>query len=266
MKPLIRETHLDRFDSLVVASDFTATSDRVLPVAGRLARRGRLPVQMVTTASAGLEQLDRAELSARARRIHGCSVTPLLIDGGEPVDDLAQFACRHPSALLCLGAHGRTALGKALLGSMTEDLLRRHVGPVLAVGPGVPDDYELADNLLVAVDSHSLRTSLLDVAKAWLTTFGGTVELFEAMTRSSASAPIQASPELQAAQQAIPSAVVSVVESHDPVRAILDAAARSGSVVAVSSHVRTGIERAVLGSVAGELLRFSSTPVLIVPG
>ena len=69
---------------------------------------------------------------------------------------------------------------------MTEDLLRRHVGPVLAVGPGAPDDYELSDNLLVAVDSHSLRTSLLDVARAWMTTFGGTVELFEAMTRPSA--------------------------------------------------------------------------------
>jgi hypothetical protein len=84
MKPLIHDTHLDRFDSLVVASDFTATSDRILPVAGTLARRGGLPVQVVTTTSAGLEQLDRAELSARAQRIHGCPVIPLLIDGGEP--------------------------------------------------------------------------------------------------------------------------------------------------------------------------------------
>ena len=90
MKPLIHDTRLDRFDSLVVASDFTATSDRILPVAGTLARRGGLPVQVVTTTSAGLEQLDRAELSARAQRIHGCPVTPLLIDGGEPVDDLAE--------------------------------------------------------------------------------------------------------------------------------------------------------------------------------
>ena len=121
MKPLIRETHLDRFESVVVASDFTATSDRVLPVAGWLARRGRLPVQMVTTASAGLEQLDRAELSARAQRIHGCPVIPIVIDGDDPADDIAQFAGRHPGALLCLGSHGRTALGKALLGSMTED-------------------------------------------------------------------------------------------------------------------------------------------------
>jgi nucleotide-binding universal stress UspA family protein len=266
MKPMISEAHLDRFDSLVVACDFTAISDRMLPIVGGLARRGDLPVQLVTTASPGLEEYDLNDLALRAERIHGCPVTAHVTDGDDPADDIAQFAGRHPGALLCLGSHGRTALGKALLGSMTEDLLRRHVGPVLAVGPGVPDDYEVGGKLLVAVDSHSLRTALLDVARAWLTTFGGTVELFEAVTRSSASAPIQASPELHAAQQAIPSAVVSVVDSHDPVRAILDAATRSGSVVAVSSHVRTGLERAVLGSVGGELLRFSSAPVLIVTG
>ena len=143
---------------------------------------------------------------------------------------------------------------------MTEDLLRRHVARVLAVGPGVPDDYELDDNLLVAVDGHRW-TALLDVAKAWLKTFGGTVELFEAMTRCLLRLRSRQVPSCKPREQAIPSALVSVVESHDPVRAILDTAARSGSVVAVSSHVRTGIQRAVLGSVAGELLRFCSTPV-----
>ena len=265
MKPMTPEINLDRFDSLVVASDFTATSDRMLPIIGGLARRGGLSVRVMTTASPGLEQYDLTDLAARARRIHGCTVTPLVIDGDEPADDIAEFARRHPTALLCLGSHGRTALGTALLGSMTEDLLRRHVGPVLAIGPGVPEDYEWADNLLVGVDSHASRSVLLDVARAWLTTFGGSVELFEAVARSRPSAPIEATPELQAAHRAIPSARLSVVESHDPVRAIVDAAAASGSVIAVSSHVRTGIERAVLGSVAGELLHFSATPVLIVP-
>ena len=262
MKPII---NLDRFDSLVVASDFTATSDRMLPIVGWLARRGGLPVRVMTTASPGLEQYDLTDLAERAQRIHGCTVSPLVIDGGEPADDIAEFARRHPSALLCLGSHGRTALGNALLGSFTEDLLRRHVGPVLAIGPGVPEDYKPGDSLVVGVDAHAARSSLLDVARSWLTTFGGSVELFEAITRTSASAPVQSTPELQAAHQAIPSAVLSVVESHDPVRAIVDGAATSGSVIAVSSHVRTGIERAVLGSVAGELLHLSSTPVLIVP-
>ena len=37
MKPVSPDIHLDRFDSLVVACDFTAMSDRMLPIVGGLA-------------------------------------------------------------------------------------------------------------------------------------------------------------------------------------------------------------------------------------
>ena len=122
--------------------------------------------------------------------------------------------------------------------------MRRHVGPMLAIGPGVPTDYMPGEKLVVGVDSHALRSSLLDVASAWHATFGGKVELFEAVTRNAGSAPIGPTADLVTAQQSMPAAAISVVESQDPVRAILDAAAS--------------------GSVAAELLHHSPTPVLIV--
>ena len=65
MKPVAPDIRLDHFDSLVVACDFTAMSDRMLPIVGGLARRGDLPVQMVTTASPGLEEYDLKDLGLR---------------------------------------------------------------------------------------------------------------------------------------------------------------------------------------------------------
>jgi nucleotide-binding universal stress UspA family protein len=250
---------------LIVALDFTETSDRMLPMVGGLAHRGDLPIRLVTTGSPTLEEYDLVDLSARARRVHGCPVTSIVIHDGDPADDLAEFAERHRGGLVCLASHGRTAIGELLFGSMAEDLLRRHVGPMFTIGPGVPDDYALGDNLLVAVDKSVLRTPLLAAAIRWAATFGGTVELFEAVTRGSSLVPIAPTEELRAARELIPTAALTVVESHDPVRAIGEAAMASGSVIAVATRARTGVERAVLGSVTAELLRWSSTPLLIVP-
>jgi nucleotide-binding universal stress UspA family protein len=256
---------LGRFDSLIVALDFGPLADRMLPIVGRLASSGQLPIRLVTTGSPGLEQYDVADLAERTRLIHGCPVTSVVIDGDNAADELADFAGGQPGALLCLASHGRTAIGEVLLGSMTEELLRRHVGPMLAIGPEVPDEYALADKLVVAIDHSSVGTSLLDVSIAWQTTFGGTVELFEAITRDSPQVPIEPTAELRAAHEVVPAAMMTVVESHDPVRAIGDAAMASRSVIAVAGHARSGLERAVRGSVTGELLHWSTVPLLIVP-
>jgi nucleotide-binding universal stress UspA family protein len=256
---------LGRFDSLIVALDFGPLADRMVPIVGRLASRAQLSIRMVTTGSPGLEQYDVADLAERTGLIHGCPVTSVVIDGDNPADELADYVGSQPGALLCLASHGRTAIGEVLLGSMTEDLLRRHVGAMLAIGPDVPDDYELADKLVVCIDERSLHTSLLEVSVAWQTTFGGTVELFEAIAGGSAQVPIEPTAELRAAHELVPAAVMTVVESHDPVRAIGDAAMASRSVIAVAGHARSGLERAFRGSVTGELLHFSTVPLLIVP-
>jgi len=261
----MESTQPARFDSLIVAVDFAPAADRILPIVGRLARLGGLDLQLVTTASRGLEEYDLRDLSERAESIHGCSATTRILEGTEPADALAGIVGRQSGALLCLASHGRTAVGDLILGSMTEELLRRHAGAMLAIGPDVPEDYEPGDKLLVAIDEAAMHTSLLDVSAAWQATFGGAVELFEAVSGGSAGAVVEPTAELRAAQASLPTAKVTVVESHDPPRAIGDAAMSSGSVVAVAAHARRGLERLVRGSVTGELLHRATVPLLIVP-
>ena len=66
MKPVAPHIRLDHFDSLVVACDFTAMSDRMLPIVGGLGRDVDLPVQVVTTCHLlGLEEYDLKDLGLR---------------------------------------------------------------------------------------------------------------------------------------------------------------------------------------------------------
>jgi nucleotide-binding universal stress UspA family protein len=141
------------------------------------------------------------------------------------------------------------------------------VGPILVVGPNQEDDQDLPGRLLVCVDPESPATELLDAAATWQETFGGTAELFEAVIPAPARAAAAVGPpvELQNAHALLPAAGVTYAESHDPVEAILDAARAPNSVIALGTNLRRGIERAVLGSVAWEVVRLSTTPVLIVP-
>lgn len=64
-------------------------------------------------------------------------------------------------------------------------------------------------------------------------------------------------------------ATVRVSFAHKPGRAadvvLAEARARKADFVVVGSHGRTGLKRAVLGSVAEAVVRGSSVPVLVVP-
>jgi nucleotide-binding universal stress UspA family protein len=220
---------------------------------------------VVTTVSPGLETNDRAELEAHARRIHGCQTTSVVLDSNDPVDDLTEFAQRHPHALICLATHARTAIGELVFGSMTDDLLRRVARPILAIGPSVDPTSAPSDNLLVAVDAFTLKTSLPAAVGTWQASFGGTVELVEAVVPRTNAEAVARPTELGQMSSVFPDARLTTVESRDPARAIIDVAAESRSVIAVATHLHHGLDRIILGSVAWEVVRYSPTPVLIVP-
>ena len=57
---------------------------------------------------------------------------------GDVHDVIAEIIRDQEIDLLVLGTHGRTGLGKLIMGSVAEELFRRTVCPVLTVGPKVP--------------------------------------------------------------------------------------------------------------------------------
>jgi nucleotide-binding universal stress UspA family protein len=76
---------------------------------------------------------------------------------GEPAEEIIRLAGKTRSDLIVMGTHGRTGLGRLLLGSVAEEVLRRAPCPVLLLKKPFPDgapsaapsDAEQADSGVV---------------------------------------------------------------------------------------------------------------------
>ncbi|EMA48122.1 universal stress protein [Halococcus salifodinae] len=59
--------------------------------------------------------------------------TETAVRRGNPHDDILTYATENEIALIVMGTHGRTGVKRALLGSVTEDVVRHSEIPVLTV-------------------------------------------------------------------------------------------------------------------------------------
>ena len=139
---------------LVVPLDGSKLAEQALPVAAELARELGVPVRLVraldvdlvraavqagpavaaahAASQARLETEILAELEARAAslREQGAAATAEVLHGAAVPALLAALA---PDDLLVLTTHGRGNVGRWLLGSVAEPLVRQAVAPVLLV-------------------------------------------------------------------------------------------------------------------------------------
>jgi nucleotide-binding universal stress UspA family protein len=259
-----RRLEVAPFSSIVVPIDFSDVGDRAIAVAATLARRAGLPVDVISTISPGLrKERDAAELLARAQEMTGCVVDLRLVESDDKPDvALAPWIAGCARPLLCLGTHGRTAIGEAVFGSVTQALLSRVGVPAIVVGPRV-DATAVPDHLLVCIDPGGAHDALLAVASAWHLTFKGTLEVLEVVSETAAEHGAPA--ELTVATRVLAPTVVAAPLGHDPVRSILDAVGERPAIPAVGSHLHHGLDRVVHGSVAWELIRATTVPVLVQP-
>ena len=135
------------FKYLVIAADVGAGRDRAIPVGTALARRGQLPVEVLTIGSP---------------------------DG--PLDIGAEIVVRlqhRDGALLVMATDGIGLISKSRA-SISGHVLSELRQPVLLVGPNVDNSLPLASpTLVVCTDrSHQIGPAL-PVVEAWHRTFGG---------------------------------------------------------------------------------------------
>jgi len=148
--------------NILFATDFSATSEAALPYAAAVCRRFGATLHLAHV-------LSDASLLMMTGGVDYVSMGTLYEDAqNEAKDKLEQISVRlgaipHRSCvrhgavwknlagiveenaidMIVVGTHGRTGLGKLLLGSVAEDILRHAVCPVLTVGPKVAGHAKL---------------------------------------------------------------------------------------------------------------------------
>lgn len=137
--------------NVLYATDFSSAAENALKYAGALAKsfgaklyglhvqepaNYALPPELWHSAEQAREEQMKELRDTMVRAFPGVSSETILGEGGLwPA--LALAAEKYNIDLIVVGTRGRTGLGKLVLGSQAEEILRRADIPVLTVGPGV---------------------------------------------------------------------------------------------------------------------------------
>jgi nucleotide-binding universal stress UspA family protein len=296
--------------SILVPLDGSAFAEQALPWAACLAKQGNAHLEVVrvhdpvpawTIATEGAvaatavdpgiragEEQYLANCAARLREGGFTGVTCQLLDG-DTAEQIARHAEDGAFGLVVLATHGRGALSRLWLGSVSDALVRRLTVPVLLIRPTEGSAIPRAEQfkrVLVALDGSTESESSITPALALadpkhcevvllrvvppvpMTADGGmpvTMPVDEDLT---ATLSKQAETYLAGVAKARkgPHVTIStrVVVEPGVAQAVLHEAELAGAeLIALATHGARGLRRMVLGSVADKVLRGADRPVLL---
>jgi len=209
---------------------------------------------------------------------------------GRPADHLIEIARRSGADLVTVGTHQRTRFDRLRHGSVSAGVLHGAPMPVLLVPPHEERTFEplpQVGRVLASTDFSPHGDRAIRMAYASVPA-GGVVRLVHVVERAVTN-PVYAQygvgnvPQgdeelakrrlgehlrtlvpLDAEERGVRTEV-EVIESRDPPAAIAQAAERFGAdVICMGSHGRTGLGKALLGSVTQGVIGRTQRPVLVV--
>lgn len=215
---------------------------------------------------------------------------------GPPARALVDWLVREPEALVVMSTHGRGGIARWALGSVADKVLHSIPNPVLLIrssAESTPADGVEVKTVLVPLDGSELSEESLSHAASVATGLGARIMLMQVTGTSdfyrryldrastepgliSAEELVQADSEdalaaLAAALRRLTrdygfsgEVVVSHLQGQNPAEAIVEMAGSEPTMVVMTTHGRSGINRLVLGSVTDRVVRHANAPVLVV--
>lgn len=267
--------------SLIVPLDGSRFARRALPVAIHVARMLHADIHLLSVvATASYVERRQAEL-AEIPFPPGCRVHRTVLVGLAPADAIHETRRRLQPGLVCMASHGR-GRSAALAGSVALDVVARGCDPVIVVGPAF--DGRVAGHRLVAcVDSSPASGAFVAAALGWARLLGlhlTVVTVAELVPEPLRKVPVRRrfgpDGDVDAYLSGImgsfrhdghdvdAGAVFEPISVSEGVRRYLRI--RPASLVAVTSHARTGFSRFVHGSATADIVFSSPVAVLVLPG
>jgi nucleotide-binding universal stress UspA family protein len=292
------------FKYILAPLDGSPAAEQALPYAQSLAKRVGIPLELLTVMPfagypeplIGMEQDLREGIRtylskiAESLRMDALRATFKVLDG-DPAEQILKEAGRVPDTLIALSTHGRSGLGRLVMGSVADRVVHHAGSPVLivrakeaAAGSGTPtfssiivplDGSATAEQALPLAGelARALSLEMLLLRAVPLPTMyvggGFAMDNAQVMQVALTAAEAEAKEYLSRAAQAQRRAGVAGVSQRvligHPANAILDTAhSVPGSMTVMTSHGRSGVGRWLLGSVADHVVRHSHGPVLLV--
>jgi nucleotide-binding universal stress UspA family protein len=223
----------------------------------------------------------REYLMAQLERLEQSGVrVKQVVRMGSPARVILEVVEEQKATMIALATHGFSGVKRFLFGSVAEEIVRKSLVPVLLLRPFW--SYELASagnpehrpirNLLLAVDGSDRSLAALPSAIELAGLFRARVVLLRVLDEMKGEADAgteraEAENQLREMAKTIEKRGVetlSLVERGDAVKNILNTVRfHNIDLIAMTTHGRTGLARAVAGSITEQVLRHATVPVLV---
>ena len=238
-----------------------------------------------------LGDAERSELLDEMRRLagdhQGVRVDILVREAPDVHHEILTQATELGADLLVLGSHGRKGLGRLLLGSVTEKLLRTAKCPVMVVPPAAPQQappkfeqilcpVDFSDSSLTALTAAMSLAQETDATLTLLHVIEIPPEFDEQMPLTDVNlTAIRASAVasgLERLRDLVPESVrtfctveTSVVEGSAYRQILATAAEKHSDLIVMGVHGRGALDLLVFGSNTARVTRAATCPVLVIP-
>ncbi len=300
------------YKRIVVPLDGSAVALQVMPYATALAKATDAKLELLEAvtvyptamtlpeATPPIEDLEEYQKDRRKEakaRLDGIAKTErkrglkvdVLVAEAHPAEAVIAAGEREPDSLIAISTHGRSGIGRWVLGSVTDKVVRHATVPTLVVrarNDTVTSTTPKVKLVILPLDgstkSETAIPHAIGMAKAMKTgislvraispmAYGDAFADYVPTMYDDLTAEAEKDVREYLAFQAkcIREQGVTDVSVHTPdgyaATAILDEAGDTGeNVVVMATHGRSGVGRWVLGSVADRVVRHSAGPVLVV--
>lgn len=279
-------------ERIVVPLDGSLTAERILPHVRRVLYRNDSELILVQAVPPppveGALTIAEAQLGAareyvvgQKERLEQAGVrVKHVVEVGYPASVILDVVKREKATLVAMATHGSSGIKRFVFGSVAEAVIRRSPVPVLLVRPfwsyeltpELPVEQAPIRNVLVPVDGSDLSVASLPGIVEFADLFNSRVVLLRALEGKGKAAPsteekAEAEKQLRALAHSIEKKGVetlSLIEQGKPVEKILGAVQKHKiDLVAMTTHGRSGVSRAVTGSVTEQVLRHAMVPLLV---
>ena len=293
------------FKKILVPLDGSKIAEAVIPFAREIASRSGAELLFVTAvqqvgvwdATLSLQVLKRESeiasdyLATVERDVsgEGQKAATQVIDG-DAAEAVLASADAAGADLIAISTHGRSGLSRWLFGSVATHILERSAIPLLVLRPKEGEDRgapgPVVKKILVPLDGSDVAKSVLPVVEEFAKTMGASLVLYHSVAPLSAypgfesagaAALGEAIEEMQrqareilarAAEEVTARGVeaTTVVSLGTAVDGVQTAASELDvDLIAIATHGRSGLGRAILGSVAdGVIRRSADVPCLVI--
>jgi nucleotide-binding universal stress UspA family protein len=225
-------------------------------------------VEEIASETASAEQY----LNAIAETFDGTQVEKV-VKFGKPAERILEAAESRDNSIIVLASHGRTGIGRVVIGSVAARVVQSAHNPVFVVrarrgvsGAGMATPIR---KVLAPVDGSTFAERTIPVLNKYFGKNESEISLLYVIETPRYANQAQAEEYVKWLARKVSEEGVSAshtVREGSPPDQILAASSDLGAdLIAISTHGRSGLDRFVLGSVAERVLNEADVPVMLVP-